>query len=97
MSAETDRDLSAELASPRSGHRGIPVDAICTGCQTVHVKRVRPSEVAHPADTDPVTLDATALTSFKHVCHRCRTCTWWNPTAVLSGLIEAKRSAEEDQ
>ncbi|WP_148680500.1 hypothetical protein [Halovivax ruber] len=97
MSVETDRDLGAELASPRAGHRGIPVDAICTGCQTVHVKRVRPSEVTKTTDADPVTLDARALTSFKHVCYRCQTATWWNPTAVLSGLVETERAAEEDR
>lgn len=28
------------------------------------------------------------LTSFKHVCHRCGSATWWNPIAVLSGLFE---------
>ncbi|MFC3960345.1 hypothetical protein [Halovivax cerinus] len=95
MSVDADRDLSAELASPKSGLQGFPVDAICTGCQRTHVKQVRPEDVDAEIGVDPVTLDATALTSFKHVCHRCGTTTWWNPTAVLTGLIEAKRSAEE--
>ncbi|MFC3957149.1 hypothetical protein [Halovivax cerinus] len=95
MSVDADRDLSAELASPESGLQGFPVDAICTGCQRVHVKQVRPEDVDAEIGVDPVTLDAEGLTSFKHVCHRCGTATWWNPTAVLTGLIEAKRSAEE--
>ncbi|AGB17367.1 hypothetical protein Halru_2796 [Halovivax ruber XH-70] len=95
MSVEPDRDLSSELASPKSGLQGFPVDAICTGCQRVHVKQVRPEDVGQSVNVDPVTLEAAALTSFKHVCHRCGSATWWNPTAVLSGLIETQRSAEE--
>ncbi|ELZ09397.1 hypothetical protein C479_11275 [Halovivax asiaticus JCM 14624] len=95
MSVETDRDLNAELASPKSGFQGFPVDAICTGCQHVHVKQVRPEDVGQSIEIDPVTLDTDALTSFKHICYRCGSATWWNPTAVLSGLIETQRSAEE--
>ncbi|WP_247729909.1 hypothetical protein [Halovivax limisalsi] len=95
MSVDADRDHAAELASPKSGLQGFPVDAICTGCQRVHVKQVRPEDVGQSIDVDPVTLEADSLTSFRHVCHRCGKVTWWNPTTVLSGLIEAKRSAEE--
>ncbi|ELY90873.1 hypothetical protein [Natrialba taiwanensis] len=84
-----DRDLAAELESPATGQVGIPVDAICTGCGRIHVKR-SPLEAVREAstDTEPTELEVRDLTSFKHVCHRCQTATWWNPVAVLSGLLE---------
>lgn len=86
-----DRDLVAELEDPRSGHSGIPVDAVCTGCKRTRVKRAPAPDgdvVARELSTDD-------LTSFKHVCHRCQTATWWNPIAVLSGLIAAERGDQE--
>jgi len=72
-SEPADRDRTAELDAPESGERGIPFDAVCTGCGQVRVKR---------ADEDP-----DSPTSFKHVCHRCKTATWWNPIRTLTGLM----------
>ena len=93
MSVESDdRDLEGELQTAEAGHVGIPVDAVCTSCRRGHVKRVSPEEVDQPAEVDPITLDASDLTSFKHVCHPCRGATWWNPVAVLTGLLEQERS-----
>jgi hypothetical protein len=66
----------------------IPVDAICVGCVRTRAKHVRPEEMSQDADVDPAALEATDLTSFKHVCHPCGSATWWNPVAVLSGLLE---------
>ncbi|TYL38173.1 hypothetical protein CV102_13295 [Natronococcus pandeyae] len=83
-----DRDLEGELASPAAGQVGIPVDAICVGCGRIRVKRVRLEEVDQEPTADPASLEATELTSFKHVCYPCEGATWWNPVAVLSGLLE---------
>ncbi|WP_323172875.1 hypothetical protein [Natrialba sp. PRR66] len=84
-----DRDLAAELESPAAGQVGIPVDAICTGCGQIRVKRATLKTVRESSTTtDPTELEVPDLTSFKHVCHRCQTATWWNPVAVLSGLLE---------
>jgi len=68
-----DRNRAAELDAPESGERGIPFDAVCTGCGQIRVKR---------ANEDPEN-----PTSFKHVCHRYRTATWWNPIRTLTGLM----------
>ncbi|MFP8957173.1 hypothetical protein ACLI4Y_10615 [Natrialbaceae archaeon A-CW3] len=92
--ARGDRDLEAELARPEAGRVGVPFDAICTGCQHVAVKRAKPEDVGQHPQVDLERLEASACTSFKHVCHRCRRCTWWNPVAVLAGLVRADR--EED-
>lgn len=72
-SEPADCDRVAEFDAPTAGERGIPFDAVCTGCGQVRVKR---------ADEDPDT-----PTSFKHVCHRCKTATWWNPVRTLTGLM----------
>lgn len=86
-----DRDLEAELASAAAGQVGIPVDAICVGCGRTRVKRARPEEMDQHSQVDPTDLEATECTSFKHVCYRCGGATWWNPVAVLTGLLERER------
>lgn len=95
MSVDADRNREAELASAEAGHVGLPVDAICTGCRRVHVKRAAPEDVGLPADVEPADADADALTSFTHVCHRCGSATWWNPVAVLSGLADLEAERQE--
>jgi len=70
---QEDRDLEAEAAAPEAGYRGIPFDAVCTGCGQTRVKR---------ADEDPDN-----PTSFKHICNKCRKATWWNPIRTLTGLM----------
>ncbi|UTF52828.1 hypothetical protein [Natronosalvus rutilus] len=89
-----DRDLEVELASPAAGRIGLPFDAICTGCQRIAVKRASLEDVGHEPQANLEELEAGDCTSFKHICHRCQTCTWWNPVAVLTGLIRADQ--EED-
>ena len=97
MSVDRDgRDLEAELTSPETGQRGIPFDAICTGCQRTRVKRAQPEEVGQHPQVDPASLDASDCHSFKHVCHNCQTATFWNPIAVLSGMIESERGDGDD-
>ncbi|AHG00333.1 hypothetical protein HALLA_17540 [Halostagnicola larsenii XH-48] len=91
MSADTERNRESELASPKAGHIGIPVDALCVGCGQTRVKRVRLEELDQPSQADPHDLEATTLTSFKHVCYRCQGATWWNPVAVLTGLLESEQ------
>ena len=86
-----DRDLEAELVSAAAGQVGIPVDAICVGCGRTRVKRADPTEMGHHPQIDPTALEATDCTSFKHVCHPCGGATWWNPIAVLTGLLERER------
>ncbi len=88
---QDERDLEAELESATAGHVGIPVDAICVGCRQTRVKRANPEEMGQHPQVDPTTLEAEDLTSFKHVCHRCEEATWWNPVAVLTGLVELER------
>ncbi|THE64503.1 hypothetical protein D8Y22_12735 [Salinadaptatus halalkaliphilus] len=95
MSTDTDRDLEAELESPRAGQSGIPIDAVCTGCGRVRVKRAEPEEMGQHPQIDPMALEATDCTSFKHVCHPCGSATWWNPVAVLTGLIESDGDEDE--
>ncbi|QCS42656.1 hypothetical protein [Natrinema versiforme] len=85
-----DRDLEAELASPSAGQIGIPVDAVCVGCGRTRVKRASLEEIDQ-GEADPTTLEATACTSFKHVCYPCQGATWWNPVAILTGLLESER------
>ena len=93
MSVERDeRDLEGELQTAEAGQVGIPLDAVCTGCRRVHVKRVSPEEVDQPPEVDPITLDASEVTSFTHICHPCGRVTWWNPVAVLTGLLQQERS-----
>jgi len=86
---DDDRDLERELASAEAGLVGTPVDAICVGCGRTHVKRASLEEMNQPSGVDPTTLDASTLTSFKHVCHPCQGATWWNPIVVLTGLLDS--------
>lgn len=67
-------EIETATLSAEAGERGVPVDARCTECKRVAVKRA------------PGTVDEPAL-SFKHVCHDCQTCTWWNTLEVLDGLL----------
>ncbi|UHQ99310.1 hypothetical protein HYG81_26570 (plasmid) [Natrinema zhouii] len=43
------------------------------------------------------TLEATDCTSFKHVCYPCEGATWWNPVAVLTGLLESEQERERGE
>ena len=95
MSTGADRDLEAELSTAEAGRSGFPVDALCTGCHRTHVKRVQPKEIGQHPQIDPTTLEAGDLTSFRHICHRCGSVTWWNPTAVLTGLIELEAGGDD--
>ncbi|ELY50623.1 hypothetical protein [Natronorubrum bangense] len=93
MSVDGDRDgrdLEAELESAGAGTVGIPVDAICVGCGRIRVKRSSLEELDQKLHVDPDTLEASDLTSFKHVCHPCKGATWWNPVSVLTGLLESE-------
>ncbi|WP_226004119.1 hypothetical protein [Natrinema salinisoli] len=90
-----DRDLKAELASSAAGRFGIPVDAVCVGCGQTRVKRACLEEMDQQPDGDLTTLEATDCTSFKHVCYQCQGATYWNPVAVLIGLLESERDRGE--
>ncbi|WP_076610304.1 hypothetical protein [Natronorubrum thiooxidans] len=90
-SQAADRDLEVELASADAGTVGVPVDAICVGCGRIRVKRASLEELNQASHVDPATLETADLTSFKHVCHPCGGATWWNPVAVLTGLLESER------
>ncbi|QCW04746.1 hypothetical protein [Natrinema pallidum] len=97
MSVDTesdDRDLEGELASAAAGQFGVPVDAVCVGCGRTRVKRASLEAMDQPG-ADPTTLEATDCTSFKHVCYPCQGATWWNPVAVLTGLLERNRERGE--
>ncbi|WP_121743779.1 hypothetical protein [Natronorubrum halophilum] len=87
---QNDRDLEAELASSAAGRTGIPVDAICVGCGRTRVKRATLEEMDQPPQADPTSLEVADCTSFKHVCYQCEGATWWNPVAVLTGLLESE-------
>ncbi|MBZ6495631.1 hypothetical protein [Natrinema longum] len=100
MSVDTesdDRDLEAELASAAAGQVGVPVDAVCVGCGRTRVKRATLEAMDQQPDADPTTLEASDCTSFKHVCYPCQGATWWNPVAVLTGLLESERERERDR
>jgi hypothetical protein len=90
-----DRDLEAELASPVAGQFGVPVDAVCVGCGRTRVKRASLEEVDQHPQVDPTSLEASDCTSFKHVCYPCQGATWWNPVAILTGLLESERDRGE--
>ncbi|APW99954.1 hypothetical protein CHINAEXTREME_20240 [Halobiforma lacisalsi AJ5] len=97
MSTDVDdgRDRAAELESAEAGQFGVPVDAICVGCGRIRVKRADPNEIGQASDVDPTDLEAADCTSFKHVCHRCGSATWWNPVAILTGLLEREQEGGE--
>lgn len=83
-------NIQDELESGAAGHRGIPVDAVCTGCKKMRVKRAPVPEEIDLEEIDPDDLDdrekiEDALNSFKHVCHRCQGAEWWNPVSYLLG------------
>ncbi|WP_226007785.1 hypothetical protein [Natrinema salinisoli] len=90
-----DRDLEAELASPAAGQFGVPVDAVCVGCGRTRVKRASLEEMDQHPQVDPTTLEASDCTSFKHVCYPCQGAMWWNPVAILTGLLESERDRGE--
>ena len=92
---EASRDVIAEFQSAEAGYRGIPVDAVCTGCKQVRVKRVTPEEAGLHPQVDPAQLEAGDLLSFKHVCHCCGSATWWNTKRVLTGLIELEAGGDD--
>lgn len=89
MSLETTSEDRAprerELEKVGAGKVGIPVDAICTGCKTVRVKR------APESDRE----DRRAEVSFRHVCHSCKTATYWNTIKVLDGLLPEGDDVDE--
>jgi len=58
-------------SAPGVGHVGPLLSARCTGCGKSSKKRT--AEIVGDASNG----------SFKHVCHSCRTVTWWNALAVL--------------
>jgi len=60
------------------------------------VKRIVPEEMDQHPQIDPETLDASDCTSFKHVCKPCQGATWWNPVAVLTGLIKSEDGGSDD-
>ncbi|PGF15819.1 hypothetical protein CP556_06620 [Natrinema sp. CBA1119] len=100
MSVDADRDdrnLEAELASSAAGRFGIPVDAICVGCGRTRVKRATLEEMDRSPQADPIALEASDCTSFKHVCYGCQSATWWNPVAVLTGLLESEQERERGE
>ncbi|SDC05686.1 hypothetical protein [Natrinema hispanicum] len=92
-----DRDLEAELATPEAGQVGVPVDAICVGCGRTRVKRATLEAMDQDPDADPTELEATDCTSFKHVCYPCQGATWWNPIAILTGLLEREQEREAER
>jgi hypothetical protein len=63
----------SQSLGPEAGEYGVPVEAICVGCQQVRTKRY--------GDADPESIRLGE--SFKHVCHRCQTATYWNVREVL--------------
>ena len=77
------RDRSQEIEEPGVGVRGIPVDARCTGCKQVTVRRALPSDRE----------DRRVEVSFKAPCHRCQKVTWWNSLQVLDGLLDEEHKA----
>ena len=64
----------SETLGPKAGEYGVPVEAICVGCQQVRTKRC--------GNTAPESIRLGE--SFKHVCHRCQTATYWNVREVLT-------------
>ncbi|QCJ47257.1 hypothetical protein [Haloprofundus sp. MHR1] len=84
MSSDVDRDLEAELERPEAGEHGVPVDAVCTGCRRVTVKRA-PADEPNPE----------FVASFRHVCRKCRKVTWWNVVAIFRGLVDDEEEGDE--
>lgn len=92
-----DADELADHAT--AGERGIPVDAVCTGCaepekgrRRVRVKRV-PREDLDVEDLE----DAHRRGSFEHICHNCGTVTWWNVISVLWGVLRSEADDEDQE
>lgn len=62
---------SKSRPAPSVGHAGPLLSARCTGCQKVSEKRT--TEIVGERSSG----------SFRHVCHSCRTATWWNVLRVI--------------
>ncbi|QCS44098.1 hypothetical protein [Natrinema versiforme] len=98
MSADADRDdrdLEADPGTSTSGRVRVPVDAVCVGCGRIRVTRTSLEAMEIDPRAALSDIDAADCTSFKHVCRSCRAITWWNPIAILTGLLESERERGE--
>jgi hypothetical protein len=92
-----DRDLEAEPTNSAAGQGSVPVDAVCVGCGRTRVIRARIRAMEVDPQTDSTALEATDCASFTSICRSCRAVTWWNPIAVLTGLLESERERERGE
>ncbi|WP_281194746.1 hypothetical protein [Halorubrum sp. F4] len=63
--------MSSRSTSPGAGHVGPLVSARCTSCEKISEKRTARI------------VGETSSGSFRHVCHTCRTATWWNVLRII--------------
>lgn len=73
--------------TPRAGEVGVPVDAVCIGCSADDIEREATKRVTLD-ELGVDDLEEVETASFRHVCHRCQTATFWNVREVRHDLLE---------
>jgi len=85
LSIDVDEE-AAETFDARTGEVGLPVDAVCVGCRSDGYKRIRVKRTTL-SELGVESLEDAEGKSFRHVCHRCQSGTYWNVVTVLHGLL----------
>jgi len=93
LSIDVDKE-AAEAMDARTGEVGLPVDAVCVGCRSDGYKRIRVKRFSL-SELGVESLEDAEGKSFRHVCHRCQSSTYWNVVDVLHGLL-ASNGGEDD-
>jgi len=85
LSIDVDEE-AVEALDARTGEVGFPVDAVCIGCRSDGYNHIRKKRVSL-SDLGVESLEEAEGKSFRHVCHRCQSSTYWNVVDVLHGLL----------
>jgi len=87
LSIDLDEEAAEDLDA-RTGQVGLPVDAVCVGCRSEGLKRIRVKRTSL-SELGVDELEDADGKSFRHVCHRCQGSTYWNVVDVLHGLLRS--------
>jgi len=85
LSTDVDEEAAAAFDA-RTGEVGLPVDAVCVGCRSDGYERIRVKR-ASLSELGVECVEDAEGKSFRHVCHRCQSGSYWNVVDVLHGLL----------